>query len=107
MEKENVGNFALLDNAWHQILDIRENDGKIEYSLFSRDEWVPSVRLKEIKEKLNTTDGLILMEKSKYQLLVDGINRKENGMQNEILRAMNKGEINYIQFANLSRICFW
>lgn len=48
---ENIGKMALVGDVWYQIMKVRENEGKTEYFLYSKDYWVPEEWIKDIKEK--------------------------------------------------------
>lgn len=56
----NVGKMALLGDVWYQVMDCRTANGKTEYKLYTRENWIPHEWVKQFKErKQNKIEDLI------------------------------------------------
>jgi len=45
-----IGKMAQVGDVWYEIIDVRENNGQLEYRLATKDYWVPNSWVKEIKD---------------------------------------------------------
>jgi hypothetical protein len=47
----NIGKLALLGDVWYQVKDCRFINGKTEYRLYTREDWVSYEWIKQFKDR--------------------------------------------------------
>jgi len=47
---DDIGRIAELGKTWHEILDVRKVENKIQYKLFPIDQWIPEDWIVKIKD---------------------------------------------------------
>jgi len=49
INKNEIGKLALVGDVWYEILDIREYQDDCYYKLYTKEQWIPKVWIKQIK----------------------------------------------------------